>query len=582
MLKFSKNKTKETFSVVPSDNKTVLRLEFKIEIPQDFIQQASSFISIAQSAETAVDWKRLQNGSDIRGVALEGVPGEHVNLTEEVVHAIGASFAAWVLKKKSPSDKIRIAIGRDSRLSGPHLRDVLVSGLQTVPGCEVYDCGIATTPAMFMATIIPGFQYDGSIMVTASHLPFNRNGMKFFTAQGGLEKADITALLQGAAEAYQQGDKQALAGPVEQVDFISVYAGVLQDKIRKSVAHPEHYDEPLKGFKIVVDAGNGSGGFFVDKVLQPLGADTTGSQFLDPDGTFPNHIPNPEDKEAMEAISHAVTTNKADLGIIFDTDVDRGGAVESTGKELNRNRLIAALAAIVLEEHPGSTIVTDSVTSTGLTEFIEKRGGVHLRFKRGYKNVINESIRLNSTGTESYLAIETSGHGAMKENYFLDDGAYLIVKILIKAAQLRLAGAGEIGSLIQDLKEPAEAVECRLKIKGDNFAEYATQALEATEKKVAELGWKVASPSFEGIRIIFGPEEGDGWALIRKSLHDPIVPINIESDREGGTKIIAKKLMDVLEPEFKEMDLTPLISAVNSPPHVLLSEDKIDPHIDSI
>ncbi|KAG2381180.1 uncharacterized protein HKW66_Vig0254970 [Vigna angularis] len=110
---------------------------------------------------------------------------------------------------------------------------------------------------------------------------------------------------------------------------------------------------------------------------------------------FPNHIPNPEDKTAMKAITQAVLDNKADLGIIFDTDVDRSAAVDFTGREFNRNRLIALMAAIVLEEHPGTTIVTDSVTSDGLTTFIEKKlGGKHHRFKRGYKNVIDEAIRL--------------------------------------------------------------------------------------------------------------------------------------------------------------------------------------------
>jgi phosphomannomutase len=140
---------------------------------------------------------------------------------------------------------------------------------------------------------------------------------------------------------------------------------------------PPTTDQPLQGLHIVVDAGNGAGGFFVDQVLKPLGADTSGSQFLDPDGTFPNHIPNPENAEAMAAIRQAVLDHQADFGIIFDTDVDRAAAVDAAGNELNRNRLIALMAAIVLREHPGSTIVTDSITSDGLTQFIteESAGG---------------------------------------------------------------------------------------------------------------------------------------------------------------------------------------------------------------
>ena len=131
--------------------------------------------------------------------------------------------------------------------------------------------------------------------------------------------------------------------------------------------------------RILVDAGNGAGGFFTSKVLEPLGADTTGSQFLDPDGRFPNHVPNPEDPAAMASTSEAVLRNNADMGIVFDTDVDRSGIVDKNGAAINKNSLIALMSAITLREFPGSTVVTDSVTSTGLTQFIEKLGGKHFR-----------------------------------------------------------------------------------------------------------------------------------------------------------------------------------------------------------
>ena len=203
-----------------------------------------------------------------------------------------------------------------------------------------------------------------------------------------------------------------------------------------------------------------------------MGADTTGSQFLNPDGTFPNHIPNPEDKTAMASICEAVINNKADFGIIFDTDVDRVAAVDNQGREINRNKLIALISAIVLKEHPGSTIVTDSITSDGLTQFIEQElKGKHHRFKRGYKNVINESIRLNQENQESWLAIETSGHGAMKENYFLDDGAYLATKLLAELALANLEGKF-LTDLISNLQEPIESEEFRLKIGVDNFKSF--------------------------------------------------------------------------------------------------------------
>lgn len=128
------------------------------------------------------------------------------------------------------------------------------------------------------------------------------------------------------------------------------------------------------------------------------------------------------------------------------------------------------MSIIVLDEFPGTTIVTDSVTSDGLTTFIEAKGGKHHRFKRGYKNVINESKRLNEMGVHSALAIETSGHGALKENFFLDDGAYMMTKILIKLAALDKDQ--KIGDLIKDLKKPKEASEYRIPIQDQDFKGY--------------------------------------------------------------------------------------------------------------
>jgi len=261
---------------------------------------------------------KLQNGSDVRGVALEGVEGEAVNLTEPIARTIGYAFSQWLEKKLGKSD-LKVAVGTDSRLSADAIKAAVFQGLEK-GGCEGFDSGLSSTPAMFMSTVFENHAYDGSIMLTASHLPFNRNGLKFFTREGGLGKGDITEILTLATEA---GEIQPLeTSHVRTIALMDDYANHLVRIIREGAGS----EQPLDGLKIVVDAGNGAGGFFVEKVLNPLGADTTGSQYLDPDGSFPNHIPNPEDQDAMEAIIAAVTENNADFGIIFDTDVDRAAA----------------------------------------------------------------------------------------------------------------------------------------------------------------------------------------------------------------------------------------------------------------
>jgi phosphomannomutase len=377
--------------------------------------------------------------------------------------------------------------------------------------------------------------------------------MKFFTARGGFNKGDITELLKSAAAGSFKVSGQA--GEVDRVDFISDYAGILVDKIREGVNDPERFEQPLAGLKIIVDAGNGAGGFFAHKVLVPLGADVAGSQFLEPDGNFPNHVPNPEDAEAMASISAAVKAANADLGIIFDTDVDRAAVVDAKGNPVSRNELIALISAVILEEHPGSVIVTDSITSAGLKWFIEEElGGVHHRFQRGYKNVINESLRLNEEGRESWLAIETSGHAALKENYFLDDGAYLVAKLLIKMALLNKEKR-TLTSLIDKLPAPVESGEFRLPLKVEKFKEYGNRVISDLKEMVhKEAGWSMEDPNYEGIRVRCSDPAENGWFLLRLSLHDPLMPLNIESDVKGGVKIIASRLSSILK-KFESLDI---------------------------
>eukprot|EP00249_Psilotum_nudum_P022155 c28395_g1_i1 orf=156-1727(+) len=429
----------------------------------------------ALATQENIDFKTLQNGSDIRGVAVTGVEGEPCNLTEAASEAIAAGFSEWLVERKGSERHLRISVGHDSRISAHVLQAAVLRGICR-SGVDAILYGLASTPAMFNSTITRREDIfcpvDGAIMITASHLPYNRNGFKFFTSDGGLGKGDISDILTRAAQIYshftedeKRSSTQATGNVVQEVNYMGHYASDLVEAVRRGVGGKEH---PLEGFHIIVDAGNGAGGFFPETVLAPLGATTVGSQFLEPDGMFPNHIANPEDKEAMVAITKAVLESKADLGIIFDTDVDRAAAVDSGGHEINRNRLIALLSAIVLAEHPGTTIVTDSVTSDGLTAFIEnKLGGKHHRFKRGYKNVIDEGICLNSIGQECHLAIETSGHGALKENHWLDDGAYLMVKLLVKLAAAKAAGersdSNALTDLIKELEEAEVSVELRLK-----------------------------------------------------------------------------------------------------------------------
>ncbi len=512
------------------------------------------------------EYLKLRNGTDVRGVACEGVEGEEVTLTEEAVANIAKAFCVWLISHTGRTT-VTVAVGYDSRITSPTLCDAVVEGILST-GHNAVVTGLSTTPSMFAflkdETTI---DCDGSIMITASHLPFNRNGMKFFSKNGGLEGNDVRAILSLAPD-YRFAE--GIVGEKTEYPYLDTYAAALVNKVREATGE----ETPLLGKKIIVDAGNGAGGFFADKVLAPLGADTAGSQFLEPDGNFPNHIPNPENADAMRSICAAVKASRADFGIIFDTDVDRAGAVDKNGEEINRNRLIALISAILLEEHPGSTIVTDSVTSDGLTKFIQAKGGKHHRFKRGYKNVINEALRLNAEGVYTPLAIETSGHAALIENYFLDDGAYLVTRLLIALARAAKEGK-ELTQLIEDLEMPEEALEIRLRfIQGCDFVTAGAKILKDFAAHVETLSFaNVAPNNYEGCRVSFGENHGDGWALLRMSLHDPILPINVESNVKHGAFKIVKELYYFLK-KYPTLELAPLEGCIEGCREKLLSEVK--------
>ncbi|WP_238915676.1 phosphomannomutase/phosphoglucomutase [Clostridium sp. YIM B02555] len=486
--------------------------------------------------DLGISLKKLINGTDIRGIAIENK--EHkANLTPEIIALIGSGFFKWLKRNGDTKKNLKVALGMDSRLSGTILKDSLTEALIR-EGVTVFDCGMTTTPSMFMTTILDDYKCDGAIMITASHLPYYYNGLKFFTSVGGCEKEDIESIIEFSLE--KENSSKSLKGKVKKFSLVDDYSKVLVDKVRKAVGE----EKPLEGARIIVDAGNGAGGFFATKVLKSLGADIEGSQFLNPDGNFPNHIPNPENKEAMEFIRNAVLKSKADLGIIFDTDVDRAAIVSKSGEEINKNALIALISSIIINEKNKSTIVTDSITSAGVTEFLTNLGGVHHRFKRGYKNVINEAKRLNNEGIECPLAIETSGHAALKENYFLDDGAYLIVKILIEMSKLKKEGK-DIDYLIKDLKNPKESKEIRIKIASDDFKTYGQSVIYNLKEFSHKVqGWNIEPQNYEGIKINCAKEEG--WFLLRLSLHEPLLAVNIESDIDGGVEEMLKTLKSFL------------------------------------
>ncbi|KAH8048410.1 hypothetical protein JL722_12461 [Aureococcus anophagefferens] len=397
-----------------------------------------------------------------------------------------------------------------------------------------------------LETLLGDGEACGSVMVTASHLPPEYNGLKFFSKElgRGLNKREVKEVMAAAEAAAAAGARPdeaptaedawraaaGFSGRKEAYRFMDPYV----DKLRRTIIDVAGGGDakPLAGFKICVNAGNGAGGFFATKVLKPLGADVSSSVHLDPDGTFPAHPANPEDKAHVAATAEAVASSGADVGVMLDTDVDRCGLIDgarSPPEPVHQNRLVALCAAVALERDAG-VIVTDPVTSGGMRDFIEARGGVHDRYKMGYRNVIDRAA--DTKPEPALLAIETSGHSAWKDNAFVDDGCYTAAKLLGRLARFRREearpDAGLLDVLGDGLAEPAESIKVKMKVASLAAVPAAEEALCAALRAAAGAV--------------------DAWAV------EPL-----ESDVAGGTAAICKTLLDFMgDCEAAGVDIAPL------------------------
>lgn len=496
----------------------------------------------------AFDLLNLQNGSDICGIAMKGTAGEDVILDEITAGRIAGSFMYWLTYKvnKNPV-QLKVCIGYDSRVTAGPLKEGLMKGI-TMFGGECYDAGVSSTSAMFMATVLPQFEFDGAIMITAGDMPYNMNGFKFFTAEGSLDEEDVARILQYA-------NKYTFIGEYYEdrpVNVMQMYAAYLRQMISFGLKDDP---EALKDMHIVVDAGNGAGGFFAKDVLAPLGVNVMGSQFLEPDGTFPNHKPDTVDKDALASIRRAVLYNKADLGIILDTDVERVAAVGPDGTVFAGSTLIAAAAALAAEDYPGGTIVTDSATSVELNEFLENNLGLrHLRHEAGFNNVVSKARELREAGENAFLAMDTSGYAAFADNNFLSDGAFLAVQIVINAARLKAEGKN-INALIEEYTMPAESWSVRFSLTAENHEELADQILAGlTDWANNSDGFWLEEPNCDGVRVNFDIDNCKGWLLMRKCLNEAVLPMDIVSSDKGGIRKVLPLLGAFLS-DFEGIEL---------------------------
>eukprot|EP00536_Pseudo-nitzschia_multiseries_P001381 jgi/Psemu1/250480/estExt_Genewise1Plus.C_180050 len=544
---------------------------------------------------------QVASGSDIRGQFVPNpVTGRMTALAHSIgktkipaltpfaAHCLGFAFATMLKEEHNLNGKddeeLIVCIGRDPREHGLVLADSFARGAGGVKGIKVYYTGIATTPALF--EFCRSSLCHGGVMVTASHLPADRNGFKFFDANsGGFQKSQIRRMTEIAQHHAQVWFNMGVLPPTnagyvfcdEYVNWMQHYQEQLKHTLMNQVHKKENPEKPLEGLNIVLNSGNGSGGFF-RKVLADLGANVDGSINTEPDPTFPAGIPNPERDDMIEETIRACESANADLGILLDTDADRCGMVAPTTYEelstplenegmllkrsdyqpINKNRLIALMGVIYARQSPRCSIVTDSVTSNGLSKFLKEELNLnHIRYLRGYANVIQKAQSVNAEmSANAEVAIETSGHCAVRENGFLDDGTFTAIKVIGLLAtenqDAKSTTRKSLLDLISNLEELDEVIEFRLPGKDESLESvirlFDLVALDIETHCEEQSEWSVDNENLEGIRVSTGKD--GGYFLLRKSLHDPVMCLQVEaSSKTAAKQLITDPLLKLFQSE---------------------------------
>jgi phosphomannomutase/phosphoglucomutase len=428
---------------------------------------------------------------DIRGVFEQ-------DLNAETVTMLGRAFGTYFLDH----GKRRIALGRDTRLSSPSLRDWLTKGL-TDAGVDVVDIGMVPTPLSYYSTFSLGL--DGSVMITGSHNPPQYNGFKLTVANQALFGAQIQELrtmIDADALRYDGGGRvETHATLVE--EYLDDVAGRIQMGERK--------------LRLVVDAGNGVGGFVALPLFERLGIEVE-ALFCEPDGTFPNHHPDPSEEHNLVTLRERVLASGADLGIAYDGDADRIGVIDDKGAALPGDRLLVVLAREVLTESPGATIVGEVKCSRVLFDEIEKAGGRAIMSRVGHSLI---KARMKQEG--ALLAGEMSGHIFYKHRWFgFDDAIYTSVRLLEILSKTTLKMSELLADVPSPHVTPETRIDCPDAIKFQVVADITEQYRAAGETVV----------DIDGVRV----ERVDGWGLVRASNTSPVIVMRAEGKTAKALK----------------------------------------------
>jgi len=444
---------------------------------------------------------------DIRGIA------EH-DLTNENVELIGKAYGTFMTKKGLK----KIAVGRDVRLSSERIKNALVRGM-TSTGCDVIDIGEVPTPVLYFAIV--HLKADGGVMVTGSHNPIEFNGLKLSEGIASIYGEGIQQL----KKIIDRNDFVSGHGKVEVTDLVPIYMETIKAKIKLH-----------RKLKVVVDAGNGTAGVIGPKLWEALGCEVV-RLYCEPDGNFPNHLPDPTVPKYVVDLQKKVLETGADLGIGYDGDGDRIGAIDEKGRMIFADRLIALFSRDVLEKNPGASIVFDVKCSQALPEYIQKFGGKPLMWKTGHS-----LLKAKMKEEHAPFAGEMSGHIFFADEYFgFDDAIYASGRLL------RIASRSDkkLSELMDEIPYFISTPEIRVECSDDTKFNVVADIARSFKKQYETI-------DIDGARVLFG----DGWGLVRASNTQPVLVLRFEAKTELRLKtiiaIFKKKLREYPEVKFDD------------------------------
>jgi phosphomannomutase/phosphoglucomutase len=429
-----------------------------------------------------------------------------IDLTPDVFQLVGRAYGTLVRRKGGRA----VALGMDNRMTSPPLKDAFGVGVLST-GVDVVDIGVNHTPLLYFATA--RWQLNGGATITGSHNPVSDNGVKMVHA-GAVPLTEEE--IQGLLDTIRRRDfARRGGGTISRRDPREDYFRAITTTVRLA-----------RSLKVVVDAGNGIAGSFAPELLRRLGCEVT-ELFCESDGTFPNHLPDPEMEENMQDLAAKVIEIHADLGIAYDGDADRMGVVDEQGRRHEADLILALLARDLLTRHPGAKIVFDVKSSQSLVNDVRAHGGRPIMWKTGHSHLKRKMREDNIL-----LGGEVSGHMFFAENWYgVDDGILASCKFL----ELASRSPNPVSSHFDTLPHLYNTPELKAPCPDD-------RKFEVVGELVREFKGRYETIDIDGARILF-PE---GWGLVRASNTNPYLTLRFEGRSPEAVEKMKQVVFDAL------------------------------------